>query len=116
MKLWVRSQDKSIFSEVKGVYCVVEGDFWAIYEKGEVLSYLGLYKTRERCLEIIDEIQKILGHSGMILFKNIDITHLSPKDIEPFKTLSWFSSPIANEKSEVAVHNAEVIVYEMPEK
>ena len=76
---------------------------------------LGKYHTKERCLEIIDEIQNIMCRSGMILFKDIDITNLSPKDIEPFKAINWCSSPIANEKSEVTVHTAEVVVYEMPE-
>lgn len=53
--------------------------------------------------------------NGLILFKDVDITHLSPKDIEPFKAINFRSSSV-DKKSEVTIHNAEVVVYEMPEK
>lgn len=113
MELWIRSQNKCKLRKTD----IINYSYEAGKHTVDCHGYpVGTYNSKARCLEIIDEIQKILGHSGMILFKNIDITHLSPKDIEPFKTLTWFSSPIANEKSEVTVHNAEVIVYEMPEK
>ena len=126
MKLYIRSQDKETLVVADCLY--YREDYNTIdeydgFNENKVFTHfcggefeLGHYKTKERCLEIIDEIQNIMCRSGMILFKDIDITHLSPKDIEPFKAISWCSSPIANEKSEVTVHTAEVVVYEMPEE
>lgn len=124
MKLWIRSADRKHFTEAHGIDynmdCIVDSMteekryFYKIVDdRGKVL---GIYETEQRCLEIIDEIQNIMCQSGMILFKDIDITNLSAKDFEPFKAISCCSSPVANEKSEVTVHNAEVIVYEMPEE
>lgn len=114
MELWIRSQSKTSLNKVNGVYYGAEGEFWAIYEKGENFDYLGLYTTKERCLEIIDEIQEILTHNGMILFKNVDISEIPPVAFEPFKGLSYL--PNGDTKSEVTIHNAEVVVYEMPEE
>ena len=124
MKLWIRSADREHFTEAHGIDynmdCIVDSMteeekycHKIVDDRGKVL---GIYETKERCFEIIDEIQNILCRSEMILFKDIDITNLSPKDIEPFKAISWCSSPIANEKSEVTVHNMSVVVYEMPEE
>ena len=113
MELWVRSQNKCKLRKAEVVYYYYEGGKHIIDCNGYPV---GTYKSKERCLEIIDEIQNIMCRSGMILFKDIDITNLSAKDIEPFKAINWRSSSVANEKSEVTVHNAEVIVYEMPEQ
>lgn len=117
MKLWIRSQNKENLAIIKSL-CYANHGGKNVVMGGEETTFdivLGKYHTKERCLEIIDEIQNIMCRSGMILFKDIDITNLSPKDIEPFKAINWCSSPIANEKSEVTVHTAEVVVYEMPE-
>ena len=60
MELWVIAQDKHRLSKVEDIYCVADGDFWAIRTNRSALDYAGLYPTEERCLEIIDEIQKLL--------------------------------------------------------
>lgn len=113
MELWIRSQSKIDLMCVKRVQYGHANNKHIIY--GENLTmFLGEYATRERCLEIIDEIQKILSHNGIMLFKNIDISEIPKEAFEPFKTLSYL--PYNDKNSEVTVHNAEVIVYEMPEK
>ena len=80
MELWVRSQDKETlletntialkkFEEVHGIINYVDINNW---------FGLGLYKTKERALEVLDEIQKKinlinLGHdfgSPMIDLEN----------------------------------------------
>lgn len=113
MELWLRSQNKCKLRRTDIINYSYEGGKHNIDCNG---YSVGTYKSKKRCLEIIDEIQNIMCRSGMILFKDVDITNLSAKDIEPFKAINWCSSPIANEKSEVTIHNAEVIVYEMPEE
>ena len=60
MNLWIRSQDKERLTEVNDlrIYYGKEEDLWAI----EDCDDLGYYKTKERALEVLDEIQNaILG-------------------------------------------------------
>ena len=61
MDLWIRSQDKTQLLKVIGLYydyqkekhhitCITENDYY----------WVGMYKTKERALEVLDEIQGIL--------------------------------------------------------
>lgn len=60
MELWIRSQDKEVLTRVV--------DIWKDADKNEIWSKssfatkncLGIYKTKERALEVLDEIQTIL--------------------------------------------------------
>ena len=68
MELWVRSQDKEALLKVNNglMYwddtdkrnCIV------IKETSTNLSVLGTYKTKERALEVLDEIQEYLLKMG----------------------------------------------------
>lgn len=58
MKLWVRSQDRRILQKVDNIFLD------ANYENKRISTYddnnnteLGTYKTKERALEVLDEIQ-----------------------------------------------------------
>lgn len=63
MNLWVRSQDKNILMKVNRV-CFQRNieDEPTIYgyENYENYERLGIYKTKERALEVLDEIQSLL--------------------------------------------------------
>lgn len=58
MELWIRSQDKELLTRVV--------DIWKDADKNEIWSKssfaikncLGIYKTKERALEVLDEIQE----------------------------------------------------------
>lgn len=60
MDLWIRSQDKEVLTRVV--------DIWKDADKNEIWSQssfaikncLGIYKTKERALEVLDEIQKYM--------------------------------------------------------
>lgn len=82
MKLWVRSQDREKLLKINGIQyqnCkLVENEtietniligFYSSYEN----EILGEYKTKERALEVLDEIQDLLqnaytGKSNIILY------------------------------------------------
>lgn len=77
MNLWVRSQDKEVLTRVV--------DIWKDADKNEIWSQssfaikncLGTYKTKERAIEILDEIQ------NYILLPNTDnsaYVYQMPKD------------------------------------
>lgn len=58
MELWIRSQDKEVLTRVV--------DIWKDADKNEIWSKssfatkncLGTYKTKERALEVLDEIEE----------------------------------------------------------
>lgn len=85
MELWIRSQDKTFLRKVNTIGIVEGRDFWGIEDNFRVS--LGEYKTKERALEILDEIQnKInlinLGHdfgSPMIDLKNPTYIYQMPE-------------------------------------
>jgi len=60
MNLWIRSQDKEVLTRVV--------DIWKDADKNEIWSKssfaikncLGTYKTKERAIEVLDEIQKYM--------------------------------------------------------
>lgn len=57
MELWIRSQDKRILQKVDNIFLD------ANYEDKRISTYdgdnieLGTYKTKERAIEVLDEIQ-----------------------------------------------------------
>ena len=68
MELWVRSQDKGSLVKVDNLYVSI-GNYICYYvEKGKEVpntyyrpsGELGRYATKERALEVLDEIQKYI--------------------------------------------------------
>lgn len=68
MELWIRSQDKSSIVKVDNLYVSV-GNYICYYvEKGKEVpgtyyrpsGELGRYETKERSLEVLDEIQSLI--------------------------------------------------------
>ena len=117
MELWVRSQNKKVLMKIDGVHYDGKND-WRILNGGSVL---GRYATEERCLEIIDEIQKLLlSANGDCLVKLQDIdVNAEVKTVygEDFiqKLQNSPIMPIANEPS-ISVIQPSVLVYEMPKE
>ena len=62
MELWIRSQDKRILQKVDSIYLNANYDNRRICtnDSRDYESDLGEYKTKERALEVLDEIQDIL--------------------------------------------------------
>ena len=59
MELWIRSQDKMLLSKAVDIRIVIEQEGASIID--DTTTYiLGTYKTEERALEVLDEIQQIL--------------------------------------------------------
>lgn len=75
MELWVRSQDKESLIKVEKIEliydCLCSDDIQLIHietDKGKI----GSYSTKERALEVLDEIQNLLN--PMLVFKNCNCT------------------------------------------
>lgn len=126
MELWIRSADREHFTEAHGIdynmNCIVDSMteeerycHKIVDDRGKVL---GIYETKERCLEIIDEIQKLLEVADPTkAFLNIECDGLLGYDevkeiIKMARTEKVGYVP--NGKVELIMPN--VITYQMPEK
>ena len=59
MKLWIRTQDRECLTKVNHLYIYEEGNnIYVINQQDDIT--LGEYKTKERALEVLDEIQDII--------------------------------------------------------
>ena len=95
MELWIRSQDRKNLIKVNALYTDIPDDFgedgYGIYcdKRDSYISNsllkIGTYKTKERALEILDEIEKldtnkkniiVSGHFGNL----IKITYEMPEE------------------------------------
>ena len=61
MELWIRSQDRTFLRKVNTIGIVEGRDFWSI-DENLTISF-GKYKTKERALEVLDEIQDLLQNA-----------------------------------------------------
>jgi hypothetical protein len=110
MKLWVRSSDKMQLAEINNLSFkeLIRGR-WNIYGNYGAVS-LGSYPTRERCLEIIDEIQKLLYCDFATVNSNTTIKDLEEIIKRKGSILHFPKEPL------VEYHSASTVVYEMPEE
>ena len=103
MELWIRSQDKEKLVLTKGFetqHTNYDGgcQIFAVWENN--YQMVGKYKTKERALEILDEIQKILEPQLII------------KDNG--KIIDSFEDTIIREGATYEIKELSTYVYEMP--
>ena len=103
MELWIRSQDKERLMKATDIriYYAKKENIWVI----EDCDDLGYYQTKERALEVLDEIQNIL-------MPRITYTPIVEEDIKPQYTYRHFIS----EKGETNILELSTYVYEMPKE
>lgn len=102
MELWIRSQDKEVLTRVV--------DIWKDADKNEIWSKssfatkncLGIYKTKERAIEVLDEIHKCIVDKE-VLDGNNNILTLANKNS-------------LNEVKQILARTEEIAVYEMPKE
>lgn len=67
MKLWIRSQDRARILKCEKLYIqVLNGEFHILNENE---FPLGIYETRERALEVLDEIQEYISNNYAEVFE-----------------------------------------------
>lgn len=115
MELWIRSQDKSSIVKVDNLYVSV-GNFICYYvEKGKEVpntyyrpsGELGRYETRERALEVLEEIQNILKPKYIL-----DTSSIKPDGNFYEENGMIFQKYNANAR----IEELSTFVYQMPEK
>ena len=62
MELWVRGQNKETLMKIRELVIEQGTEYFSIlnYSENDKWSRLGRYKTKERALEVFDEIQDLL--------------------------------------------------------
>lgn len=80
MELWIRSQDKMNLVKIRQISLNYQNnkqiianyipDFYP--NSGEYYEILGVYKTKERAIEVLDEIQKLLIPKTIMETYNVD--------------------------------------------
>lgn len=68
MELWVRSQDKERLCKVNNLFIKNFSICCSCNDENNDYDYLGVYSTKERALEVLDEIQDL-----MISLSNSDL-------------------------------------------
>ena len=107
MELWIRSQDKEVLTRVV--------DIWKDADKNEIWSKssfaikncLGIYKTKERALEVLDEIQKILKPRYIVDTSSINF------DGKPYEQKGVI---LQDCNANVRIEEFSTFVYEMPKE
>lgn len=120
MKLWIRSQERDTLQECTQLSAVPiitankKHTTWGVVAN---FGRVGEYATRERCLEIIDEIQKILGYGNPEnAFMHIHNCEMPYDEIwELFKRVRK-DKAIVTSGAEFEVVMPSVITYEMPQE
>jgi hypothetical protein len=106
MNLWVRSQDKKKLIKVNEIKIesVIDGNSF-IYSD---ITDLGTYKTKERALEVLDEIQNILKPRIMATIK-------PSEEMKELMGGRQFGK-IKKMKQDMEIKELSTYVYEMPKE
>ena len=105
MNLWVRSQDKIILQKVDNIYLNANYDNRRICtnDSRDYESDLGEYKTKERAIEVLDEIQSLLQPT-------IEYKPIVQEEYNPAYTYKHFIKVDDN----IEIKELSTFVYQMP--
>ena len=101
MELWIRSQDRTTLMKVDRLDIDYSNGLYLIKSDGFV-TLLANYKSEERALEVLDEIQNILKPIIKIKYEY--------DDSQPIMNGEWLKSL----KEENKIEELSTYVYEMP--
>ena len=114
MDLWILNQKKDALTKVSYIH------YSYFYDKAndEQLNIItnddydfGFYKTKQRALEVLGEIQKLLM-DDVVLFKSFDI---SPKDLKSIGIDNAYVYPTKDNNSHIEHIHRDCVVFEMTE-
>lgn len=103
MELWIRSQDKLALTKINSIG--IEYDK-KLVGYGNICVKLGEYKTRERALEVLDEIEKLIN--PILVFKNCEC------DNDTLKAIKKIGACVVSDNAHI--EQIQTCIYEMPEE
>lgn len=106
MELWIRSQDRTLLTTVDRIHiCQATSNEYDIIG---TYCTLGTYKTKERSLEVLDEIQKLIKPTIINTKYNCEIKDGHNKN--------EFDLVMQPDDSKFEIIQPTTIVYEMPKE
>ena len=123
MKLWIRTQDKTKLMEAEELIVkeVLKTDANNVNGyKQEVVGYnicvgympVALYKTKERALQVLDEIQNALVGKVIVETKAM----IKQKDKEALKEMVEEKTIVKSPAVDIKTLNQNCVVYELPKE
>lgn len=116
MEIWVLSQDKTYFGAVKELkFAIIKNtNSYIILSKGEIL---GEYKSRKRCVEVIQEFQEFVkNHSSLIALYNVTITYEQAKAMRDINIVMLHEDNSTQPQPRAETHSVDVVIFEMPKE
>ena len=116
MELWIRSQDKKSLVNTKTIE-VCDNDIvvWD-EEKYDIKIYLGKYKTQERALEVLDEIQSKLKATFLMKPKDERFSKYFEDGKRYLEDLNGICVVTGDRCFDLEPINKDIYVYEMPKE
>lgn len=86
MDLWIRSQDRQDLILAKHI--TVETDCVYVLTTDDYRNYVGEYETKERALEVLDEIQNLIKNGTKIILQpKSPAMCITKEDFKKFKRM-----------------------------
>lgn len=104
--LWIRNQSKAQLIKIDDIH-INDTQVWGN------IHWLGDYETKERALEVLDEIQKLLI-GDFLVFKNTNFEEGLADYVKPYNAICMEDKH--NPTSRVEFIHRDCIMFEMPEK
>jgi hypothetical protein len=111
MELWIRSQDKEKLLKVNDI-AIEMNMIYGYFDKNTEYEHLGTYATKERALEVLDEIQSLLYPNTIIKINGDMQSNVIRVLLDKFKDYS----PIAIKDNDIKVEPIGELLYVMPEE
>ena len=117
MELWIRSQDRLRLCKANNLFIKNLSICCSCNDENNDYDYLGVYSTKERALEVLDEISSKIKNRYIV---KPSAPIISTKDIsnEEARLNYLYSGEFIMEKPpfEIEPINKDVIYYEMPKE
>lgn len=110
MDLWIRSQNKEILMKICDI-AIDKNKIVGYFDKETEYETLGIYSSKERALEVLDEIQSIIKGKTIIKLNNL----LRREEVDKLKNIVGKDGLITPPAYEIKRLNQNE-VYEMPEE
>lgn len=115
MELWIRSQDKTQLAQITGLL-LNDNEIRGFTNYHQNYYELGTYKTKERALQILDEINNKIKNQFIVKVNTL----LKPNDVKKLKDeleMNYIGDFIMeNQMIDIKPITQNVIYYEMPEQ
>ena len=105
MELWVRSQDKECLTNISNIQYIYKNNMHGLGTYYDNLKILGTYKTKERALQVLGEIQSLLQPT-------IEYKPIVQEEYNPAYEYKHFVKVDDN----MEIKELSTFVYQMPEK